>query len=249
MSKLHYITGVNIPIPVLKQELHQPTIKEIALMGEEYCFSCVSVFKMSDGKQLSQKVKQEKGLNMEFSDFEAFMQLVLTEGNLNKQIESFFFLLFPTLSKIVWTESTFSMQFNNTKKAIVMTPSIFQEIKNVILIMFCLDGKSQSEEFNPINDRAAKIAEKLKRHRERIAKQNQNMQEDVDDNDDFLSNMISCFSAVGQIPVTDILNYTYYQLIQQFRRSMMLKSATDQIRMSVMGGLKSEDVIDWQKPL
>lgn len=105
IDELRLMSGIDIPVINFQEVLHQPKISEIAFMGQNDFFYCVSFISSSNGKDLSEKMEKEKGLKIEFTDYEAFTQMFFTEEKNNTMIfNSFFSLLFPTLKAINWNQ-------------------------------------------------------------------------------------------------------------------------------------------------
>lgn len=244
VDELRLLSGANIPIINLQQTLRQPTLNDIALFDQKKFFYCVSMFNSSDGKKMSEQIEKEKGMKMELSDYESFKQMFFSDKNNIPLFNSFFMLLFPNLKNIVWNQYQTTIEFEKDKK--ILDDVIFDELKYVILKITGMDKITEKKLFNPANDRASEIAEKIERHRRIVAKEKANL-EGGKKEEDFLTNMISCMSAISGISINEIMSYTYYQLVKQYQRTLLLDSYHVQMSMSIMGGLKQEDIIDWQK--
>jgi hypothetical protein len=98
----------------------------------------------------------------------------------------------------------------------------YEEIKYVIKRMNCLVSESEGKEkYNPVNERARKILEKLKKDkaiRERI-KQKESDGESLD-----LFDLVSILSAYGNgINIFNIWDLTFFQFNNQFNRMKILK--------------------------
>lgn len=86
------MTGVDIPIPECEITIHQPTIKEISMFGEEEFFKCLQTILID--KTMFDKGKMDLS---GYNNFQIFM-MVISEPEakeLKRQIQDFFVLLFP----------------------------------------------------------------------------------------------------------------------------------------------------------
>ena len=119
---------------------------------------------------------------------------------------------------------------------------IFLEALNEILVLGGGD-----KEYNPAGGLANKIAEKLKRGRQKVAVKESKSNQKVA----ILSRYISILAVGENKDMNALLNYSLYQLFDEFKR-FQLKLAFDAHQSALLAGAKSEDlgeVKDWMKDI
>ena len=83
------IAGIDIPIPDLQTTIHQPKIKEIALIGEEEYFFGVQMFCFNKDIIVAKNQENEaiRGLS-NMNDFQIFMALIVKKMKNHQQTKS-----------------------------------------------------------------------------------------------------------------------------------------------------------------
>ena len=91
--KLALITGADIPIPECQLVLHQPTIKEIAFMGEHEFFVGVQTLTLHK----SMFMDKDKGVPESITNFQIFMTIVNGKETADKKeiVKQLFLIIFP----------------------------------------------------------------------------------------------------------------------------------------------------------
>ena len=69
--KLALMTGIDIPIPELQTTLHQPTVKEISMIGEKDFFTGVQLLCVSKNMYI-----EDESLLSDTTNFQIFMTMV-----------------------------------------------------------------------------------------------------------------------------------------------------------------------------
>lgn len=163
--RLALITGVDIPIPALKAVLHQPTIKEISMIGEKIFFSGVQYLCIS---KESMNIEDENNLS-NVSNFKLLMMVMEDEKQQDKKqnVIQILSILFPNYSVIF---SPRAILLNKDGENIIIDEGNFNILQAIIKDVFCLATKEQ-DSFNPANDAAKKIADKIMRGRKIAAEQ------------------------------------------------------------------------------
>ena len=151
--RLALMTGVDIPIPECNLILHQPTIKEISMIGEQDFFvgaQCLCINKsMYEGQGIE-----------EISNFALLMMILSDERTKDKKasVKQVLTVLFPKY-QILFTPR--SILFKQGEGDFIIDEGNFEKLQQVLTKVFCL-GQSGQESFNPVNDAAKKIADKIK---------------------------------------------------------------------------------------
>ena len=113
---LQLMTGVDIPIPALQTSIHQPTIREISLLGEEQYFAALQILCFNKQIIIAANPQGSSALN-NMNNFQIFMTLITDPevknvGEKRNMILSMFTLLFPAYTAQFLPHSIY---FNNTE--------------------------------------------------------------------------------------------------------------------------------------
>ena len=194
---LALFTGVDIPIPNCEIIVHQPTIKEISMVGERQFLSGIQYFCL-DKEQLG----DERDLS-NTTNFQIFMTM-MTEKEAKEQKESVIdalSLVFPN-TKVMTTPRSLLLNYNGTN--IIIDEGNFEEFQTILRQVFCL--KKKVDDFNPANEQAKKIADKIKAGRAKVAKLKG---EDVGS---IYAKYISVLAIGLHLPIKDLISCTIYQI-------------------------------------
>lgn len=236
---LQLMTGVDIPIQECCVILHQPTIKEISLLGEKDFLigaQCLCVNKdvyQGQGKEQLEAV----------SNFQLLMSL-LAEAKLQDQkqkVIQVLQLLFPSY-QIFLTPRAIVLKLNDENFTI--DESNFDFFQDICKQVFCMN-KGENETFNPANKKAKEIADKIMRGRRKVAalKAADQKQSSV------LAQYISVLSVGLQCPVETITSLTMFQLYDLIERYQLYLKWDIQLK-SIMAGAKPEkETEDWMKSI
>ena len=240
-NDLLYLSGNEVPFAAAHLNIHQPRIKDIALLGEEVFYSGIEFLKF-DKDILSE---EDKNHLVNKSNFEVLIA-ILNEQNLTiqkqkKQIIMVLALLFPEHSIEIKT-NCISLGKNNEEYQI--NQNNFEEFKRIIKHMFCLDENEDEKDYNPSGYMAKQIAEKLKKRHQKISQekgQNKNLS--------ILQKYISILSVGESKDMNSLLNYTVYQLFDELKR-YQLKLAWDiNLQARLAGAQDLQEVEDWMKDI
>lgn len=245
MNNLALLTGADIPFKEGKLLIHQPTLKEIAIIGEDDFFIGCGLLTISKNILNSQdKIDLDK-----INDFNIFMSIINgtvgIDKNLQKNIDCAFnvlYLLFPTLDikaekdKLIIGEG-------------YIDKTNFSEFKNILKTIFNLSFKDSEvqKDYKPATNKAQQIAEKLKkRHQDLIARSGvaANGKEVR-----IFGRYMSIISVYNGISFKDLEQYTVFQLYDTFNR-VQLKIAYDMAMRAKLAGAKDvKNPDDWMKDI
>ena len=215
INELLLLSGNEIPIEELNLLLHPPTIKEIACIGEEKFFSGCEFLRFSKNKLSSEDRNRLENI----SNFEIIMS-IMREKNPSVQINKtcalmVLSLLFPTY-QIRIDEKNMCIIFKQNELELFLDKNnydIFVKILNEIL---CLGG-SESTDYNPSGTLARQIADKLRDRQAKLAKAKKNDNQKIA----ILSRYVSILAVGENKDMNALLNYTIYQLFDEFKRYQM----------------------------
>lgn len=233
------MSGVDIPIPELQITMHQPTIKEISMLGNEQSFfSGIQVLCID--KRL---LLQDKSLLENTSNFQIFMAIMNDKQTINKkeQVLQTFTLLFPK-ANVLFTPRSIVLKQDELISTI--DEGNFEILQQLLNDAFCLQGSGQ-EKFNPQGDKATEIAQKLMRARERVAKQKQ--QSEGSGGSIFSQYISTLVIGTNTISLKDALDLTMYQLYDLVERYTLYLNWDLDIRQRLAGGTPDKPAENWMK--
>ena len=228
-NDLLFLSGNNIPFIEAQLIIHQPTIKEIGLIGEEAFFTGCQLLNFS--KNL---LSEEDKSNLEDKTNFDILIAILREQNAVMQknrncVNMVLALLFPEYN-IQLQQDCILLQRENDENKYQINGDNFEIFKEIISNMFSLK-QDEKTTFNPSGELAKKIAAKLQ-------KRHQKLTEDKPDKKiDILSRYVSILSVAQHKDMNILLNYTVYQLYDEFKRNE-LKTGYDIYLKAKMAGAK-----------
>ena len=235
--RLALMCGSDIPLPQLQAVLHQPKIKEIALIGESDFF--IGVQCLNVDKTL---LNQDKTLLQNTNNFQIFMTIMLEKGARDKKqaTKQLLSLLFPNYN-IMFTPRSILLQ--GMDQNVTIDESNFELIQSVLKEVFCVSNqKNQQGGFNPADEKAREIAEKLMRGRKRVAELNGSA------NASIFSQYLSILTVgLSSMSLQELMDLTMFQLYDLVERYQLYISWEIDIR-SRLAGAKPDDKPDnWMK--
>lgn len=241
IDELLLLSGNDIPFPQARLTIHQPTLKEIAYITEQRFWSACELLKF-DKDFLPD---QDKVNLLNRTNFNIIM-MIIQEKNLDSQqtrlnLLSLLVLLFPT-NKILLGNKTIQLQNNQTGEVSEINEDNFNAFKEIIIDMFCLTN-NEDKEYNPSGDLAKKIADKFKKGRQQRAKLAPEQKISI------LNRYVSILAVGQQKNINDLMNYTVYQLMDEFNRYKLKLQYDSYERFKAAGAEGMEDPEDWFKDI
>ena len=238
--RLALMSGVDIPIENTQLIIHQPTIKEIALIGEKEYFTgaqflCISKTMFSEDKTLLENS----------NNFQIFMTVMSSPETLDKKenVIQVLSLLFPNY-KILFTPRSVILnnEENNTQ---TIDESNFEQIQEYFQKVFCTtNGPMDQQSFNPANAKAKEIADKLMRGRQRVAEQNGSANQSI------FSQYTSILTVgIQSMSLQNLLDLTMYQILDLMERYMLYVNWDIDLKTRLAGGKPDKQPDNWMKNL
>ena len=237
--RLALIAGTDIPIQECQAILHQPTIKEIAMIGEKDFFTgvqCLCIHKTM--------CIEDESLLATTTNFQIFMTIMTDKSTADKKanVIDVLMILFPDY-KVIFTPRT--LMLNKIDSNIIIDENNFEILQQVLERIFCLRNTDQAT-FNPGNDAAKKIADKLMRARERVAKQK--AAENGGNDGSTFSQYVSILTVgLHSMSLQECLNLTMYQLYDLVERYMLYVNWDIDLRSRLAGGKPDSKPDNWMK--
>lgn len=235
--RLALMTGSDIPIPECQLTLHQPSIKEISFLGEDDFFigvQCLCLHK-------SMFVEDKDALS-DINNFQIFMTMMMDKSTADKKVcvQQLLTLLFPKY-KVLMTPR--SILFQSEGGSQMVDDSNFEALQNVLRMVFCANtGPMDQQAFNPANDKAREIAQKLMRGRQRVA-----AQKDGGNQSSFSRYLSVLTIGLNSMSLQDLTNCTMFQLYDLLERYMLYINWDINIRTRLAGGKPDSQPEDWMK--
>ena len=240
-NELLLLAGSDIPFPEARVTIHQPTLKEIGYIGEKTFFMGCGFLDFS--KNLLNETDKNRLAN--YDDFDILMSIMVNrEKTIKKTTDSaiaVLSLIFP-LYEVEVRNNEVAIILKKDNEEFKIDKNNFPIFKEIIVDMFNLKmTESEVNKYNPEGDMAKKIAEKLKKRHQQL---NQLKEEiDIEKNVSILSRYASILAVGLQKDLNDLMQYTVYQLYDEFQR-FQLKTQWDAYVQARMAGAKDLDEVD-----
>lgn len=234
--RLALMTGIDIALPEYGIVLHQPSLKEISYIGEHTFFTgiqCICVKKSM--------IQVVEGMEPPDSNFKVFSTLMNSKETKDKKNDTLLTLnlLLPNY-QVVFTPR--SILLNNGEIKAIIDESNFDTFQSICEEICCLRSSDQST-FNPGNEAARQIAEKLMRARERVA-----AQKAVSGEGSALGQYLSTLTiGVPSLSLADCINLTIYQLYDLVERYRLYINWDIDLRVRLAGGKPDNETENWMK--
>lgn len=238
---LSLLAGVDIPIPECQLVLHQPTLREIALVGEEQFFSGVSLLCIDKSIYRGEEFKAQIA---QLNNFQVLLSILEDKKTSDKKlaVQQVLQLLFPEF-KILLTPRAF--MFNQGSENLMIDESNFDSFQQVCRQVFCIKN-NMTDNFNPANAAAAKIAEKILKARQKVAQLKAEEQKDAS----VLAQYISILTVgVSSMPLDSVLSLTLFQMHDLVERFSLYQRWRIDLDVRMAGGNPDKETEDWTKSI
>lgn len=235
--RLALATGVDIPIPELQIVIHQPTIKEISMIGEQDFFTGIQLLCINKTMYV-----EDETLLAQTTNFQIFMTMMNEKQIADKKeaVLQVLALLFPK-AKVIFTPR--SMMLNLNEVNIIIDEGNFETLQQLLQEIFCLSKTDQST-FNPADAKAKEIAQKLMKARQKVAASKAKEQQSGSMFGQYLSILAI---GTGTMSLFETMQLTMYQLYDLVERYMLYTNWDLDVR-SRMAGAKADKPLDnWMK--
>ena len=236
-TRLALMCGIDYPVPECQLVIHQPKISEIAYIGEADFFTGIQCLCLNK----SMFVKDES-LLANTNNFQIFMTIMSEKETADKKfaVQQVCTLFFPKY-KVLMTPRT--VLLNGEGSSIQIDEQNFEYLQEAITNICCLKtGPMDQHSFNPANQKAREIAEKLMRGRQRVAA------EKGTNNTSIFSQYLSMLTVgLGSMSLQDTMNLTMFQLYDLVERYMLYINWDMDVRCRLAGGKPEGQPDNWMK--
>ena len=231
LDSLLLLSGNDIPFIEAQLTIHNPTLKEIAYVGEESFLNGYQTLNISKNF-LSEEDKVNLG---DISNFDILIA-ILRERNAVMQknrscVLMVLALLFPSYA-ISLNKDSIALKKEGTEEVYFLNKENFDIFQRIIKQMFSFGPDDQESDFNPDGALASKIAEKLRKRHQKLAELKEGKQKI-----DILSRYVSILAVGEHKDMNSLLNLSVYQLFDEFER-FKLKMSYDIYFQAKMAGAK-----------
>lgn len=237
-TRLALACGTDYVIEECALIAHQPTIKEIALIGESAYFTAIQTLTINKNMVSFQG---EKDLEV-ISNFQIFMMIMTEKETADKKqnVLDILGLMFPQYKITIFPRS---LIFNAGGNSIMIDESNFEYLQQAVKDIFCLSlSPTDQTSFNPANAQAKEIADKLMRGRARVAEQQGPLNKGS-----ILGQYISILSVGLPMSYTDCLNLTVYMVYDLIERHQLKTEWDIYIDTCLAGGSPETKPDNWMQ--
>ncbi len=235
--RLSLITGTDIPIPECQLILHQPKIKEISFIGEEDFFLGIQTLVVNK----SMLVVEDKSVLANINNFQVFMTVMNDKSTQDKKQKVNLVCELLGLGKPTFTPQSLILTDSNNQMHLIDATN-FDALQDVIKQVTCaVNGPMDQQAFNPADDKAREIANKLMRGRQRVAAQKGSTTTST------FSRYLSILTIGLHIPLQELMECTMFQLYDLIERYMLYIAWDMDARTRLAGGKPDSHPDDWMK--
>ena len=242
-NELLYLSGNDIPFEQARLILHQPTIKEIAYIGEKNFFTGCQFLIFSKEKNLQDK---DKILLEDSNDFKILMTMIRQNNVVTNSykvcMNMVLTLIFPQY-KIDFLP--LSIRLLKDKESFFIDENNFDNFKEIIQNMFCLGTGKTSSGYNPGGPQAAALVKKFQERARKLAK----LKGKSEDQINIFSQYISILAVGQQKNMNQLLQYTVYQLQNEMRRFRMKTTYDIHLQARMAGAQNLQEVKNWMEKI
>lgn len=236
--RLAMMCGTDLPVPECQLTIHQPKIKEIALIGEQDFFTgaqCLTINKsMFSG--------QDKDVLADTNNFQIFMMVMNEKEARDKKFATtqVLQLLIPNYKPLFTPRSLILSSSNGN---ITIDENNFEFLQYVLSMVFCTkNGPMDQQSFNPAGDKAREIAEKLMKGRARIAAEKGQASASI------FSQYLSILTVgLNSMSLQELMDLTMFQLYDLIERYGLYVNWDIDLRSRLAGGKPDKHPDDWMK--
>ena len=244
-NELLLLSGADIPFVEGTVTIHQPTIYEISLIGEEALFTGCELLRFS--KDI---LAQEDKIRLSnYTDFNILMSIMndksgsmITNVLCAKQLLE---LLFPLYNILYTNKEIIMVNVNdNTDICGMINEDNFLSFKEIVTQIFCLKKTTSMQEYNAQGELAKKIADKFKSRHQQLAKLSTNQNKIA-----IFSRYISILTVGEHKDINSFMKYTVYQLFDEFQRYQLKMEYDMFLKARLAGANDIKEPEDWMKDI
>lgn len=240
-NELLLLSGEDIPFIEAQTVIHQPKLREISMVGERSFLSGTKFLTFT--KNMLNEV-DKTGLENK-TDFDIIMSIICGSERIEQKndVTLLLSLLFPT-SQIKYASDGIIL-INNESGIIRINNLNYEVFRDILSSMFCLNEVfGEDKNYNPVGKRAEKIAAKLQAAKDKKLKKQQNGEATKVA---IYSQYVSILAVGESKDINVLMNYTPYQIMDEFRRFQKKEAYDMDIRLRLAGAADLDEVDNWME--
>lgn len=213
------IAGLPVKVEKANIAISQPKVIDVCAFGEQDFLTDVNIFTRAD--IFADKIKVGDSRLQSLSDFHVLMYAIEQDSTMRDDvIMPFFDLILPDYDKRIESGCIQFMRKGDGSRRVIgqLNPVNLCDFSEILGTMFLPYEDSGEEKFNPINDKAQEIAEKLNKARQRRNELKHKDKKTGAVATSVFSNYISVLSVGVGIDANILLRYTPFQLYDSYKR-------------------------------
>lgn len=231
--------GIDFPIPECSLIVHQPSIREMAFVGERDFLIGAQTLGLHKTMFVQDKTHLE-----EINNFQIFMTIMRNPDTKEQKeyVMKALQLLFPSYTTTITPNG---IMFVKGDKISQVDENNFEFLQNACRAIFCMkNGPMDQQAFNPANKKAQEIAQKLMKGREIIAA------EKGSSNTSVFTQYISVLTVgLNSMSLRDLTELTMFQLYDLIERYGLYTNWDLDIKQRLAGGKPDKQPDNWMKNL
>lgn len=211
-----YLAGIPVMVAECNIAISQPSVKDVCAMGEQSFLMAIEFF--VEAEKFAASVKEGNSQLERYDDFQILLVVLKQDSKTLAMINSLFELIFPNYVCEL-DNGCVNLKSPETSKIMgQINPMNFSAFQTTLRELFLPQGMEDSEEddFNPINEQAAAIAEKLKEARR--LRSAAKKKEGGGGKKSLFATYVSTLAVGLGMDVNTVLGYTPFQLYDAFTR-------------------------------
>ena len=242
LNELLLLSGNDIPFPAAQLVIHQPTLSEIAYIGEEAFYTGCELLRFSKDNLTD----EDKIHLINQTNFEILMSILNEKNPITQQhkvtVVRLLSLIFPEYTIQVAMDG-FHFKKPDEEQEFIINKNNYDGFLEIVNEMFVLNKSGeQSENLNPQGELAKKIADKLKKGRQKAAAEKSQKVA-------IMSRYISILTVGLQKDMNSFMQYTVYQLFDEFKRYELKVNHDIYLQAKMAGAQNLKEVEDWMKDI
>ena len=225
-----YLSGQPVQVKSCNIAITQPKIKDIVVFGEDEFLIACNIVGHTDN--ITSQMREGNSQLNAFSDFQILLVVLKEEENIRRSILKFLNLICPDY-EIQIKDASIDFLITDEEQTFTVgqiQPFNFEDFQQVVNDLFEPKTGDDEPDYNPANEKAAEIAEKIKRGR---ARKNQ-MLNDKEGEQSLFGRYCSILSIGMSLSIWDLYEYTPFQLYDAFARYFAKVSSDVYTRVSTM---------------
>lgn len=248
INKLLLLSGNGIPFKQAQVIIHQPTVNQISYIGEDTFFTGCQYLNFSKDNLSDEDKNRLNG----FNNFEILMTIMRDNDTVIKRnkvcMQLVLQLLFPQF-KIDFLPMSIRLS-KKTQEGLeqhLIDKDNFENFKKILKQMFCLKQViNESSQYNPGGPQAQALVEKFKQRKKKLAElKSGGKKQSIS----ILSQYVSILAVGEKKDINQLLQYTIYQLFDEFHRFRLKEEYDIYIKAKMAGAKDLQEIENWMKDI